>query len=154
MGDGHGAVGLKQKLRNRLAHQVRAANDQRIEAAQIAQGLFQHDHRAQRRAGRQGWLSIGQQPRIDHMQTVNILGRVYGRDDLITVQMIGQGQLHQNAMDGRIGIQRLDDGHQIPLSRIGGQAAGHGQHPAFLGLLTLIAHIDLAGRILADQHHG
>jgi hypothetical protein len=65
-----------------------------------------------------------------------------------------QRELHQEAVDLRIPVQPVHDLEQLGLAGALGQPDGLGVHPGFLARLALGLHVDLARRILSDDHHG
>jgi hypothetical protein len=67
--------------------------------------------------------------------------------------MVGNRKLDQDSVNGRIGIQGADNGQQVFLADIRRQPVRFGVHAGCEGLLSLVADIDLAGRVLADQDH-
>ena len=88
------------------------------------------------------------------MEAVDILVRVDGVDDGLFLDVIGQGQLHQDAVHRPIGIQFGDEIEQVRLARVDVQSVLEALHAAGDGLLALVADIDLAGGILADENDG
>ncbi len=106
----------------------------------------------ERRAGHQTTGTRGQRTDIERMKTVHILDRINGGNDPVLVDMFRQGQLHQNAIDHRIGIHLGNQFEQIALRHIGRQAMLDTGHACRFRCLALAADIDLTGRILADQH--
>ena len=54
----------------------------------------------------------------------------------------------------RIGVELFHQGQQIGLARLPGKLVLEGGHADLDGLLGLVADVDLARRVLADQHHG
>ena len=56
-------------------------------------------------------------------------------------------------MHSGVRIQLLDQGQQLGLTGVCRQSVLHRMHADFLRLTTLVAHIHLTGRVLADQHH-
>ena len=66
--------------------------------------------------------------------------------------MIGNGELDQNAVNGRVSVQRRDQGQEVGLTGLGRQLVGHRMHAGGQGLLALAADIDLATGIVADEH--
>ena len=86
------------------------------------------------------------------MEAVDILVRVDGVDDGLFLDVIGQGQLHQDAVDRPVGIQFGDETEQVCLRRVDVQPVLETFHAAGDRLFRLVADIDLAGGILADQH--
>ena len=65
-----------------------------------------------------------------------------------------QRQLDKDAIHRGIGIELFNQRNQIGLGRFGRQLVFKAGHTGFNRLLALVADIDLAGRIIADQHHG
>ncbi|MCY1556875.1 hypothetical protein D9M68_936720 [compost metagenome] len=57
-------------------------------------------------------------------------------------------------MYGRIGVELVYEGQKICFWGVGGQFVLERVHAHFGGLLGLGRNIDLAGRVLADDHHG
>ena len=73
---------------------------------------------------------------------------------LLAVDLLGQRQLHQDAVDVRIGVELGDELEQHLLGRVLGKLVLERLHADLDGLRGLVAHVDLACRILADEHHG
>ena len=88
------------------------------------------------------------------MEAVDVLVGVDRGDDLLLVDMLGQRQLHENAIDRGISVELLDHRQQIGLGRFGWQLVLEAVHARFHRALALGADIDLACRVLAHQHHG
>ncbi len=147
-------IGIEQQLRHRLAEQVGAADDDGIQPRQVlAMHLSHQKHGAGRRAGDQPGFEIagGQLAGIDDMQAIDILLRPDRLNDRIRIQMLRQRQLHENAVDGRIVVQRGHQGSQLFLRRLRRQRVLDGLEAALLGHLALGVHIGVAGRIVADD---
>jgi hypothetical protein len=87
-------------------------------------------------------------------EAVDILVRGDGGDDLLRVDVARQWQLHQDAVHGRISVERGDSGQQFGFGQARVVAFEDRAHPAFLTRLDLVAHVDLACRIVAHQDHG
>ena len=87
------------------------------------------------------------------MEPVHILGRVDGIDNQITVQMRGQGQLHQNAMHRGVIVQPLHQRQKIAFRCFGGQAVFKAVHANFNGRCVFVFHINAGGWIIAHQNH-
>jgi len=67
--------------------------------------------------------------------------------------MGGEGQLDQNAVDGRVGIQAVDQCQQLFLGGAGGEVVGLGDKADLFTVLALVRDIDLRGGVAADQDH-
>ncbi len=88
------------------------------------------------------------------MEAVDILGGVDGQQHGFRVDALRQRQLDENAVDAGIGIEPGDEGQKLGLAGRDRQAVLLGTEPRGIRLAALVADIDLARRILADQHHG
>ncbi len=85
--------------------------------------------------------------------STSLSGEIAATIDALT-RVVGHRELHQDPVDGRIVVEALDQRQQLGLRGLGRQAVGLGMHARGGGLLALAADIDLAGGVLADQHHG
>ena len=72
----------------------------------------------------------------------------------MVVDVCGQRQLDQDAVDAGVVVQRLDTGQQFGLGHRGIVLLQHRMKARVLAGLDLVAHIDLGGRVVADQDHG
>ena len=88
------------------------------------------------------------------MEAVDILGRIDGDQDLGRVELLGQRQLDQDAVDRGVGVEAPDQLQQLGLRRILGELVVEARHAEFDRELALAADVDLAGRIGAHQHRG
>ena len=88
------------------------------------------------------------------VKTVHILGRRDRLDDLLRVDVRRQRQLNQDAVNRRVIVQRLDARQQFGFQHVGRVALQHRMQAVVFASLDLVAHIHLAGRAVADQHHG
>ena len=62
-----------------------------------------------------------------------------------------QGELNEDAVDRGIGVEPVDRGQEPVLVGVGGQSHDRAVHPGGLAGILLVADIDLAGGIVADQ---
>ena len=88
------------------------------------------------------------------MKTIHILGGRNGFNHLLCINVRGQGQLHQDAVDAVVGVKGVDAGQQLGLGHGGRVLLQHGMQAAVIAGLDLVAHIHLGGRVFAHQHHG
>ena len=153
MRDRHRRILVEQQLHQRTADQIGAADHDRIHAFQRGMHALGQDDAAERRAWRQRGKAAGEPAGIVRMQAVDILGRIDGVDDGFGVDRFRQRQLHENAVHRGIAVELCDQRQQIGLRDVGGQLVLERGHAGGLGLLVLAADIDLAGGIVADQHH-
>ena len=86
------------------------------------------------------------------MQPVDVLARVDQVEHRLFVQPLRQGQLHEDAVHCRIGVELAHQLHELVLRRVGRQGVGHTFDSHLLGRLALVANVDLGGRIFANEH--
>ena len=153
MSDRDRAAFAQQQLRHRLADQDRTSDHHRVQPREVAQPVLQQHQAAQRSARHQPGQAEREAPGADWGQTIDILGRVDPFNHRLLIQMLRQRQLHQNAIDHRIVIKLVDHCDQIGLAGIGGQPVFKTGHAAGHRLLGFRSDIDLAGRVIAHQHH-
>jgi len=108
---------------------------------------------AVRGAGHEAFKPGRQPPGVDRVETVDVLFGVDAGDHRAFVDMLGQGQLNEDTVDRRIGVELRDQSEQLGLAGAGGQAMLEALHPRRNGRLALRADIDRRCRIVADQHH-
>ena len=120
--DGHGRVLLQKQQRHGLADDVAAAYDHGFLAADRDTGPLEHVQRALGRAGHHAVQPARQASRVDITEAVHVLFRQNERKRPVAVQMARQGQLDQNAVNGRICIGFADGRFQRLLRGVGGHA--------------------------------
>ena len=111
----------------------------------------EHLQDAVRRAGKKPWATLQQPADVLRVKGVDIFQRVGRVEHAGLVDLIGQRQLDQHAVHGRVAVETVDQRQQ--LFRRGFRRQGV-QPAVYAGPLTgplLIAHVNLTARILADQ---
>ena len=88
------------------------------------------------------------------MQSVDILVRIDGADHVGFRDVIRQRELNQDSVHGRIRVERRNEVDQGALVGVFRQAVLEGIHACLGRLPGFVSDIDLACRVLADQHHG
>jgi len=86
-------------------------------------------------------------------EAVDILGCGDRLDDLVRIDVLRQRHLHQDAVDARVRVQRGDALQQRGFGEVGRVALQHRAHAGAFAVGDLVLHVDLAGRIVADQDH-
>ncbi len=148
------AFAFEQKQGDRLADDVRLADDHRFQAAKIVDDRLQQAHAAERRARHETARARRQPPDIDRVKAVDILQRIDRIEHGAGVDGTGQGQLHQYAVDGGIVVQLLDQVQQVVLGDFRRQTVFQRAHAGLARLGQLAIDVDFAGRVVADQDHG
>jgi len=88
------------------------------------------------------------------METVDILCRVDRGDHPSRLDALGERQLHQDTIDPLVGVEPADQIEDRREIGIAGQAELEGCDPGLGAGPSFAADIDLAGRVVADQHCG
>ena len=153
MRDGHGRVLGEQKLHQRLADDVGAADHHRIEPAQRRMHRLGELDAADRRTRRQRRQARRQPTGIERMKAIDVLGRIDGGDDARRIDLRRQRQLHQDAVHGGIGVELADKTEQLVGAGRGRQMKIERLHADFDDGARLAADIGFARRIFADQDH-
>ena len=87
------------------------------------------------------------------MEAVNVFGWRNSLNHLLRFNVGRQRQLHQDAMNGWIAVERVDACEQGVFRHVGRVLLQHRVQAAFLTGLDLVAHVDLRGGVLADQQY-
>ncbi len=115
---------------------------------------MQEEQATKRGAGHQAGETVGQQPGIGDGEAIHILRRGNGGDDRIRIQVLGQRELHQNAMHGGVIVEILNNGEQFRLGSLAGELVLEGGHAGLNRGSGLVADVDFGRRIVPDQNHG
>ena len=126
--------------------------------SQIAKRCAHQQHTALRSAGHQRCARARKVARrkasgIDRMQPIDIFFWANCVDHRLLGNLFRYGKLHQNAMHLRVVIERAHLVEKRLLRRIGRQAKLQRIHTYFFCRNALISHIDLRGRVFADQYN-
>ena len=140
-------------MRHGLADDVRPAHHDRFHSFKRGRHGLGEDEAPKWRARHQRPLARRQPARVDRVKAVHILGWVDCLQHLRSVDMLGERQLHENAINGVIRVKPRDQREQLRLARFGGQTMLEGSHAGFHGLLGLGPDINLACRVFANQHN-
>ncbi|KAF1858236.1 hypothetical protein Lal_00014736 [Lupinus albus] len=154
MADGDGGVLLQEQQRHRLADRVAAADDDGVLAAQVDAGRLDQLHAAVRRARAEAFQAGHQFAGGQHGIAVHVLAGRDGFDDFRRVDVLRQRHLDEDAVDGRIRVQRGDTVEQRLFREVGLVFFQHRVEAHVAARLDLVAHVDVAGGIVADDDHG
>ena len=108
---------------------------------------------ARRRAGTQPGHVHGHAALVHGGKSVHVLFRADGIDAGTGIQTFGQRKLKQNAVHGRIGIERGDELLQFLLQNGSRPAVGTRVYAGIGTGSFLVAHIHLGGRVFSHQNH-
>ena len=115
--------------------------------------VFQQHQAAERRTRHHGLGPDREPAGVAGVEAVRVLRGVDGLDHRFGPDGVGQGKLHEDAVDLRGVVQAPHQPEQRRLGGAGVETVLEGGHAGFAGLLRLVAHVDQAGRVLSHQHH-
>ncbi len=95
----------------------------------------------------------GEQARVDGVEAVDVLLGPDRVEHLLLADLLGERELHEDPVDLLVHVETREHLHEGGLGRVGGQ---HVELAADAGVerrLLLVARVDLARRILADEDH-
>ena len=90
---------------------------------------------------------------VERMETVHVLLAADRRDHPILVDMLRQGQLHQNPVHAVVGVQFADQRQQLRLARLRRAADRRVANPHLGRRLGLARHIRHAAGVFTHQNH-
>ena len=152
MRDRHRRVLRKQQLRERLADDVGAADHHRFEP--VERGHARSSPGARSRAACRARAPAARptsRPAFTGWKPSTSLPGSIAAITFLRIDLRRQRQLHQDAVHGRSALSRADE-PAVRLRWSRRQAVIERAHAASGGHLHLAADIDLARRIVADQH--
>ena len=91
---------------------------------------------------------------VHGMKAVHVLARIDAQQHATRVDVLGQRQLHQNAVDLRIGVQTVDQREQVRLGHLCRLGEGLVIQPGLVAGLALHPHVGRRRGILAHEHRG
>jgi len=142
----------EQELGDRLADEVRTADDDRLETGEVAELVLEQHQAAEGGAGHQARLSNRQPAGVDRVKAVHVLGRVDRGDHRLRVDLGRKRELDEDAVDARIFVERPDERDQCILLGSRGKPVLEAFHPRLERRFALGADVDLARRVLTHQH--
>ncbi len=154
MADGDRRTGMHQQHGHRLANDIRTADHHGFLAFGIDARLLEELHRPVWRTGDKAGHPLHQRTNVLGAEAIDIL---LGGDCVqhrVGVEMLWQGQLHQNTVNLRIGVEFGDFCQDFSRRRIGGEHMFFRIKPGLSAGIDLVAHIDLRRGIFAHEDHG
>ena len=151
--DGHRRIRCQQQHGHRLAHDVAPPDHHRMPAACRNVVSLQQLHHAQRRTGHETGLAAHQFARIHRVKTVHVLFGINQRQYARLIQPLRQRKLHQNPVYALIRVERDNRAFQLLLRAALRQAQDGRANPRAQAGVFLVAHINLAGRVIARHDH-
>ena len=91
---------------------------------------------------------------VDGMEAVHVLARVDGLDDGALVDVRRGRRLDEDAVNGGVGVERLNERDEFGLRSRGGQFVLYRVHAEFVAHLVLRPHIGARSGVVAHEHDG
>src|SRR4030095_13699193 len=151
---GRRAAREQELERHRTAHDVRRADDDGALAFEADAGALEQAHDAPRRARPEPRALLSEQAEVVRMKAVHVLRGTDGLDDFGPVDVSGQRELHEDAVDGLVRIQLPDQAQQLRLARARRQVVREREQADPLAGAALVADVDAGGVVAADEHDG
>ena len=153
MANRHSAVLLHQQHSHRLSYDIASANHNTLLPFDgMTAALNQFDN-ARRGAGKESLSACVEIAHVYGMETIHILLRVDGKNNLSFINLLWHRHLHQNPMNVLIRVQLGDQLQKCFLRCLPRQHMGNRANPDCLTRLFLVIHIYLRGGIIADQNN-
>src|ERR1700722_3680778 len=153
MTHGHGGIGVDEQHGRRLAYDVTAPDNDGFLAGNGYLASFQDFDNSGRRARNEAGALRGKVADIDRMKAGDILGWIDGQEDSFRIDLPGQRQLHQDAVDFVASIQVVNKRKQLLSARGLSRRVLLAIDPDLFGGLYFAANIDFRSGIVADQHY-
>jgi hypothetical protein len=147
-------VAREQEHRHRLSDDVAAPDDDRPLALRVDAVVVEHHHHPERRAGAHDALAEQEIADVPGMEAVDIEARVDRVEDLALVDVVRQRQLDEDAVDARVRVQLRHEAEELLLGRLRRQVLPQREDADLLAGLLLVAHVDAARGVVADEDGG
>ena len=170
MDDGDGGVAVHEEHRDGKSDEVGPADDDGVLALELYAAPVQQLDAPLRSAGdvegdggEIGPVDLGaadvggggaQAGGVERMETVDVLLGVDAGEDGVLVDVLGQGELDQYAVDGGIGVEVGNLARQRLHGNVRGVVESEGRDAAFLARLLLHSNVGLRIAPCADQDDG
>ena len=116
--------------------------------------LVEHPHDPERRARDERRPAEVEPAGVDRVDAVDVLRGVDRLDHAVLVDVVGQRQLDEDAVDVVVGVQLGDAREQLVLRRVGGQPEVARVDAGLRRGLLLQVDVDVRGGVVADEHRG
>ena len=137
-----------------LPNEVRAPDDDGLGALERRRRASLEQHHARRSActGRSPGRPSASRPALTGVSPSTSLPGSMQPGQLVAVEVVGHGQLAEDAVDRRVGVELVDE-RRRPRSRVAsaGQAVVEAAHADLGARLLLVADVDGASRVVADE---
>ena len=139
---------------NGLADDIGTANDHDFGPGHFDARAHQHFLNARRRTGQEtyGIAADNHTAQIDGVESVDVLVRIDGVNDLVFVDMLGERKLDKDTVDGRIPVVLVDQREKRLFADVRGLVVLNLMKAERQRRLHLQGHITDGSRIFSDQN--
>ena len=88
------------------------------------------------------------------MHAVDVLVRVYGEDDLPLLDVRGQGELDEDAVEAGVGVELPHEADELFLGGLLRQLDRLADHVRLVAGAALVPHVDGGGGVASHEHGG
>ena len=154
--DGHGAVEpfARKEVGDGGADDVAAAEHYAVLARGFDTVAFEQGADAHGGGGDEGLFTQDHAAYVDGCEPVNVLVGRDGVDDVLLVDMLGQGKLDDEAVDFGVGVEKVDGAEQLLLGDGLREAVDGGDESDLVAGFFLVGHVGLAGTVVAYDDRG
>ena len=149
----HGGVLLHEHQRHGLAHNVAGAHHHHVLPLDTNVLELQHFLHPKRGTRRKYGVAQHQATHVVEVKTVHILVDGDGSQHPAHIKMLGQRQLHQNAVHCGVGVEALNFCFYDSIGHTGLEGVHRRAQAHLRASLDLVGHIDFGGRIVAHNDH-
>ena len=153
-GDGAVETLTAQQVGGGRTHNVRAANHHAVLAGGLDAIALQQRADAHRRGGHKALLAQHHAADVDGRETIHILVGRDGVDDLLLVDMLRQGELHDETVDVGVVVEEFNGLQKLGLGGLVAHAVDTGGEPHLVARLLLVGDVGHARPVLAHDYCG
>lgn len=159
MGDGDGGIAARsfghEKEGHGFAYDHAAADHDGVSTRRFDACVNEQALAAEGGAGDEaGGVFEGEFGDVDGVKAVNVFGGVDGAHDFRFVDMLGRWALHENAVDGGVGVELFDQGDQFCLCRGGGEFVFDAVQAEVFALFIFGTDVSAGSGVVTDEDDG
>ena len=121
-------------------------------AREVPELALEQRDAAHGRARNEAVLARDERSHVDRVEAVDVLPRIEQLQHRFRVDMPRQGKLDQDPVHRLVRVESAQERRELLLGRARGKPVDERVHSRLPRLLALVAHVDLARGILADEH--
>ena len=113
-------------------------------AAQVFEAnVFEHFHATRGRAAHESRLANHERADVLDMKSIHVFVRGYGFEHILFGNVFRQRQLHEDAVNARVFVERVDHREEFRFGRARGHFVHDAVHADLGAARNLVPHVDL-----------